>query len=249
MRWQALGKGIRPRGPAVILPGWRDREPLILHREPRFNVSLLANRRPRVILNAEWHADVGRYMSEHGLTDISLNGGCGWPGGGIEFLAEIPGLRTAAILHSKTRDVLPLLAHAATLEESILDCNVVRAPGFSSLPALRNFNVTWARGLADVFDGTPHPLEKLCVQRWPWEDLGSIVPLRSLRGVCIAGSRKLVEISALRVVAVSERILDTDLSVLQRLPALEWAGIRSRKSRWLNVKQLHASLESRRNAR
>jgi len=190
------------------------------------------------------------------------------------------------------------------------------------LPALRNFNVAWARGLADVFDGVPHALDKLCVQRWPWEDLGGIVPLQSLRNLCIAGSRKLVEISALRgrvgiqeltlrgcpklsdfeavstcvgvrrlelasksirslelvrpltrlerlivetteieslapleglgalrVVAVSERILDPDLSVLQRLPALEWAGIRSRKSYSLSVKQLNASLEARRKAR
>jgi hypothetical protein len=300
----------------------RDYEPLILHREPRFHVSLLANQRPRVILNAAWHADVGRYMAEHGLTDLSLNWGCGWPGGEIGFLAEIPGLRSVAILHARTHDLLPLLAHAATLEELVLDCNVLRIPGLSSMPALRSLCVDWARGLADAFDGAPHGLETLAVGRWPWEDLSAIAALQSLRILSVVGGRKLVDISALRgrarieeltlrgcpklvdfaavstclgvhrlelasrsirsleflrplarldrlivdaeeieslapleglqvlrIVSIDKRILDRDLSVLERLPRLEWVGIRSRKVYSLSVKQLNVSLESRRKAR
>jgi hypothetical protein len=67
------------------------------------------------------------------------------------------------------------------------------------------------------------------------EEIESLAPLEGLQ--------------VLRIVSIDKRILDRDLSVLERLPRLEWIGIRSRRDYSLSVKQLNASLESRRKPR
>jgi hypothetical protein len=184
-------------------------EPLVLHREPRFYVSLLANQRPRVVMTGPWDPSVADYMEEHELTDVSFNSGMGWVGGGIEFLAHVRPLRSIALLDWKTHDLTPLVHHAATLQELVLECNPKRLPSLSDLPALTRISMTWEKGWGSFFDRKPHGLLSLAVQNWPYEDLSILDELAALETFVVIRSRRLRDVGALRD---RERLRKLDLT-------------------------------------
>jgi hypothetical protein len=173
-------------------------EPLVLHRNDRFEVVVLDGQRPRLVLHSEWHPTVGEYMREHGIGDLSLNTGMGWTGGGIEFLRDAPPLRSLALLDWRTDDLTPLLAHATSLHELVLECRSNAAVVLGQLPALKILNMTWERAWDGFLDGRPHGLQALAVQGWPYSDLAAITPLMALEELAIIKSRRLIDLSALR---------------------------------------------------
>lgn len=173
-------------------------EPLALHRGERFDVVVLAGQRPRLIVKSEWSQDIAEYMRKHELTDLSLNTGMGWKGGGIEFLADAPPLRSVAVLDWRTRDLTPLRVHRETLEELITECDVRRAPPLAELPALNRLTCDWTEGWSNVFNARGHGLRTLAIGRLPHEDLGLIDTLRSLETLVVVGGRKLRDLASLR---------------------------------------------------
>lgn len=180
------------------VPDLRSYEPLVLHREARFDVVVLQNQRPRVVVKAAWDPEIAAYMATHALTDLSLNTGMGWTGGGIEFLASAPPLRSLAVLDWHTHDLTPLRRHADTLDELIVECNPRRILSLGELPALKRFAVKWERGWEGVFDASEHGLRRLAVQGWPYEDLRVLERLPRLEEMSIVHSRKLRDIAGVR---------------------------------------------------
>lgn len=175
-----------------------DYEPLVIHSEPRFEVLVLPNQRPRVVLKDSWNAQVGAYMTEHGITDLSLNTGMGWDGGGVGFLEEFSGLRSLAILDWRTTDLTPVLRHAATLEELIVECNPERICTLRELPALKKASLEWEAGWEGFFQGGSESLRALSVQDWPYADLAQLDSFPRLEKFVVIGSKRLRDISGLR---------------------------------------------------
>lgn len=173
-------------------------EPLVLHRNELFYVAVLANQRPRVVVTGPWSPAIAAYMAEHELTDISLNWGMGWDGGGVDFLEQMPPLRSVAILDSKTTDLTPLLQHRGTLQDLVLECKPKRVFELSKLPALTRLCFNWAPGFGGLLDGQPHGLRNFIVQNWPFEDLSRLSPLRELEQLTIVGSRQLHDVKEVR---------------------------------------------------
>jgi len=272
------------------------------------------------VVTGPWDRSVAAYMDRHGLTDLSLNRGMGWPGRGIDFLHQIPLLRSLAVLDWNTSDFRPLLTHADTLEYLIFECNPKTIVRLEQLPALHRLGLKWERGWEGLLDGTAHELRHLRVQNWPYPDLTAIASLRALENFHVIGSRRLRDIAGLRdrvglkqleltwchqvegfevlatctgldwleldcktlksiafvsalrhlevlILGKAEieslapveactalrrlglpggRVRDTDLSVLLRLPKLEWAGIRRRKEYRPSVDEINVSCAPRR---
>jgi hypothetical protein len=168
----------------------------------------------RAVITSSWHEVMTSYLLANHVVELELNDGKGWRGANIDFLEQLPELRSFQILDFPISSVEPIhfLKKLRVLQVSTYCRTEIR---FSSFPQLEECSLEWRPKADSLFECTT--LKKLFVNRYRGRDTEPFGRLIELQDLAILNA-PVANLNGLRSL---ERVRNLRLAVLTKLTSLD----------------------------
>lgn len=171
---------------------------------------------PTAVLSSAWRGEMLQYILDSGATGIELNHARGWSDDNVEFLYQLPGLVSCAVIDWKIDDVSPVNA-LRNLERLKIFTYCKTQIEFQHFEKLKSCAIEWRAGAASLFSCST--LVSLFINRYRAHSAHLIGQLQSLNSLSILNS-PLSSIAGLGQLSLLKELQLANLSKLQSLTGL-----------------------------
>lgn len=139
-----------------------------------------------LVQTGAWNPADIEQIERAGVTGLRLSWSAGWRGKDIDFLADLPWLRSIEIYSEEVHDIR-IFSRLRRLEHIGLHAPYGKGMDFSALPLLRVLKTNWRPG-SNSLAGCAH-LKELNVTAYPYADLVPLAQLKQLKDLRITSTR------------------------------------------------------------
>lgn len=149
-----------------------------------------------------WKPEYSAFLRREGIDGLRLSASVGWKGTDLQFLSELPFLRSLEVYAWDVRDC-SVIGSLRELRHLGLECDLRGSIDFAQLAKLEVVLVTWAKALDGVL--RCQQVRHLNVSNWPEVDLLRLEPLTKLRELFVA-SRKLHSLRGISTFSLLDKL-------------------------------------------
>ncbi len=170
----------------------------------------------KATIRVKWHDSLLEFLLDRDIRELELNIGKGWRGESIEFLKELPQLKSL-IIGDLTLELIEPIHYLHELVELVLETYSDTPVNFNAFPKLQSCWFEWIKGSDSLFERTglkilgvnnykkksSEPfsritkLEQLSLLNSPVEDLSGVFRLTNLRFLRITRLHKITSLSGI----------------------------------------------------
>ncbi len=161
-----------------------------------------------------WKPEYSTFLRSEGIDGLRLSNSAGWKGSDLQFLSELPFLRSLEIYSWGVRDC-SALSSLSELRLVGLECDVRGSVDFGPLGKLEVVLLSWAKAIEGVLQC--RRIRNLNVSKWPGVDLMSLTEMEELRELNVS-SQKLHSLDGISEFSLLESL---DLDRCPKLTSLE----------------------------